>query len=81
LVFCLFLAFNTEEHHLEDNAVLRGGDDLDDDFIEEEETRHTKAKKAKQSSSKSTTETGDGDKNTNTKAKVKQAPKVVKFFG
>uniref|UniRef100_A0A0E0DGX4 ADF-H domain-containing protein n=1 Tax=Oryza meridionalis TaxID=40149 RepID=A0A0E0DGX4_9ORYZ len=66
-------AFNTEEHHLEDNAVLRGGDDLDDDFIEEEETKHTKAKKAKQSSSKSTTGTGDGDKNTNVKAKANSA--------
>ncbi|XP_062227439.1 uncharacterized protein LOC133925577 [Phragmites australis] len=72
---------NMEEHYQEGRAVLHGGDDLEDDFIEEEEPKPTKSKKAKQPSSKSATGTGNDEKNANTKAKVKQAPKVVKFFG
>lgn len=69
---------NTEGVHQEDHA-LRGGDDLEDDFIDEEEPKPTKAKKAKLPSSDSAT--GNGEKNASSKAKGKQAPKVVKFFG
>uniref|UniRef100_A0A0A9DM81 Uncharacterized protein n=1 Tax=Arundo donax TaxID=35708 RepID=A0A0A9DM81_ARUDO len=65
-----------EEQYQEGHAVLHGGDDLEDDFIEEEEAKPTKSKKAKQA-----TGTGNDEKNANTKAKTKQAPKVVKFFG
>lgn len=66
---------NAEEHDQEGRTILQGGDDLEDDFIEEEEPKPNKSKKAKQA-----TETGN-DKNAGTKAKSKQAPKVVKFFG
>lgn len=67
---------NREQYYQEDHA-LRGGDDLEDDFIDEEEP--TKTKEAKLHSSDSAA--GNGEKNGNTKAKGKQAPKVVKFFG
>lgn len=70
-----------EEDHQDDHAVLQGGDDLEDDFIEEEEPKTTKLKKAKQPSSKSATGEGNDEKNATAKAKGKQAPKVVKFFG
>jgi cofilin len=65
-----------ERDHQEDHA-LRGGDDLEDDFIDEEEPKPTKNKNAKLPSSDS----GNGEKNASAKAKGKQAPKVVKFFG
>ena len=72
---------NTEEHYQEGHTVLHGGDDLEDDFIvEEEETKPTKSIKAKQPSSKSATGTGNDDKNASKETKHKQAPKVVKFF-
>jgi len=67
-----------EEHYQEGPVVHHGGDDLEDDFIEEEEPKPVKSKKAKQSGSKSA---GNDEKNVNLKAKAKQAPKVVKFFG
>jgi cofilin len=66
------------EHYQEGPVVHHGGDDLEDDFIEEEEPKPAKSKKAKQEGSKSA---GNDEKNTNTKAKAKQSPKVVKFFG
>ena len=66
-----------EEHYQEGPVVHHGGDDLEDDFIEEE-PKPVKSKKAKQSGSKSA---GNDEKNVNLKAKAKQAPKVVKFFG
>ena len=68
---------NTERDYQEDHA-LRGGDDLEDDFVDEEEPKPTKTKKAKLPSSDSAT--GNGEKNAGAKAKGKQAPKVVKFF-
>jgi hypothetical protein len=71
---------NTEEHYQEGRTVLHGGDDLEDDFVVEEEPKPTKSKKAKQPSAKSATWTGNGDKNASKEAKSKQAPKVVKFF-
>ena len=67
-----------EEHYQEGPVVHHGEDDLEDDFIEEEESKPAKSKKAKQSGSKSA---GNDEKNANPKAKAKQAPKVVKFFG
>lgn len=69
-----------EGDHQEDHA-LRGGDDLEDDFIDEEETKPTKTKKGKLPSSDSATAAGNGEKTANAKTKGKQAPKVVKFFG
>ena len=69
---------NTERDYQEDHA-LRGGDDLEDDFVDEEEPKPTKTKKAKLPSSDSAT--GNGEKNAGAKTKGKQAPKVVKFFG
>jgi hypothetical protein len=71
---------NTEEHYQEGHTVLHGGDDLEDDFVVEEEPKPTKSKKAKQPSAKSATGTGNGDKNASKEAKYKQAPKVVNFF-
>jgi cofilin len=75
---CLFSDVNMVEHYQEGPVVHHGGDDLADDFIEEEEPKPAKSKKAKQEGSKSA---GNDEKNTNTKAKAKQSPKVVKFFG
>ena len=63
---------NMEGDYQEDHT-LHGGDDLEDDFIDEEEVKTTKTIKAKQPSS--------GEKSTSSKSKGKQAPKVVKFFG
>lgn len=63
---------NMEGDYQEDHT-LHGGDDLEDDFIDEEEVKTTKTAKAKQPSS--------GEKNASSKSKGKQAPKVVKFFG
>lgn len=62
---------NTEGGYQEDHT-LHGGDDLEDDFVDEEEAKTTKTAKAKQPSS--------GEKNASSKSKGKQAPKVVKFF-
>lgn len=70
-----------EEHYQEGPVVHHGGDDLEDDFIEEEEPKPTKSKKVKQSGSKSSTGKGNDEKNAIAKTKAKQAPKVVKFFG
>lgn len=72
---------NVEEHYQEGPAIHHGGDDLEDDFVDEEEPRPAKSKKPKQPGSKSATGTGNDEKNANTKTKAKQAPKVVKFFG
>lgn len=69
---------NTEGYYKEDHAP-RGGDDLEDDFVDEEEPKPTKTKKSKLTSLDPAT--GNGEKNAGGKAKGKQAPKVVKFFG
>ena len=66
-----------EEHNQEGPAIHHGGDDLEDDFVDEEEQKPAKSKKAKQSGPKPATGTGNEEKS----ASAKQAPKVVKFFG
>jgi hypothetical protein len=70
-----------EEHSQECPAVHHGGDDLEDDFVNEEEPKPAKSKKAKQSGSRPATGTGNDVKSASAKTKAKQAPKVVKFFG
>jgi len=80
-VFFLISDVNMEEHNQEGPAIHHGGDDLEDDFVDEEEPKPAKSKKAKQSGSKPTTGTGNDEKSASAKTKGKQAPKVVKFFG
>jgi hypothetical protein len=64
-----------------DPTFRRGGDDLEDDFIEQVEVKNVKTSGSTKSKSKSGAIGNDENNNDLKSKKAKQGPKVVNFLG